>query len=49
VRDACTRILRLDLSKNKVRVLPDEVGLLTSLQELDVSHNILRKLPRYVV
>lgn len=40
-----TSLLRLDLSRNKIRVIPPAIGALTALTFLDLSRNELRVLP----
>lgn len=40
-----THLVRVDLSKNQLTCLPDDLGNLTSLQHLDLYNNKLNVLP----
>ncbi len=41
----CFYVRRLDLSNNKLRSLPAEIGELSNLRELMLNNNYLRALP----
>lgn len=40
-----TRLVKLDLSKNQIKFLPDDFGLLRNLRHLDLYDNQLEHLP----
>jgi Leucine-rich repeat (LRR) protein len=41
----CVNIQRLDLSHNRIQILPVGIGLLTQLEELNLSNNFLADIP----
>lgn len=42
------QVYRLDLSKEKLKVLPEELRLFKNLNALDLSHNKLKELPEWI-
>jgi Leucine-rich repeat (LRR) protein len=39
----------LDLNNHNLRVLPKEIGLLTNLKYLNLSHNLIEEIPNEVI
>ena len=46
--DSLTMLRILSMAKNRLNCLPPEIGLLTSLKNVDFSNNLLTNLPKEV-
>lgn len=44
----CTKIRRLDISDNQVKIIPSEIGALQSLAELNLSKNFIVEIPEEI-